>query len=363
MRTILLIAMMFGPLFGMPPLTAMPSYYKASVAMSRLDSEQLFAAYAKMTWMSNDEFELTEPDLRANNGQTPVPRNVRRFRFQANNARPVSVVSRAVVHPRPPKLALPDKLKNHPAFKDKRVELISQGNDLLILAETSQPSAKLEMGSGRDMDGDTRRVPKQAWLADANGDNLKPLFFSRFDYGYVWTPKANYIVVFGYCYGVHLGSGLYIIDVRRERIRTLLKEYAGHCEGGIGFSTSPDDEYIVFQGQSYAQVVVASLDGKKQMQTCENNEFVRTYAWTEDGQYLYLSCGLRGQDGSDSLRRLDTKTGQRKLLVDRTKVSFKAIRLAVSPDQKRVAFEWGSSNFVNMERFGYWIIDLQLAAF
>ena len=97
------------------------------------------------------------------------------------------------------------------------------------------------------------------------------------------------------------------------------------------------------------------------MGACEKDEFVRAYVWSDDGRYLYLSCGLRKQDGTDSLRRLDTRSGKRVLLVDRTKVTFKAIRLTVSPDQKRVAFEWGNGTFVNTEQFGYWVIDMQLA--
>ncbi|MBN2005672.1 MAG: hypothetical protein JXA21_20110 [Anaerolineae bacterium] len=198
---------------------------------------------------------------------------------------------------------------------------------------------------------------RQGWFVDLIGGKVRPAFYTTEIFDYVWSADGAYLAIFGgTCYGGYppdavLGLGLYGIAVKTLAVYTINPEYVGGCEGGVDLNFSPDGRHVI-----YPPGVVSSLDGKTPVRVCAEDEYSRSYTWTEDGRYVYVACGKE----SDTLRRYDAKTGDTLAVVDREEVFFRAIRIRISPNQNYMAFLWSTSTFVvpSPHDDGIWILDL-----
>jgi hypothetical protein len=223
-----------------------------------------------------------------------------------------------------------------------------------ILAQTSTPDASLpKMG---DDDPASEASLYQGWLVNVSRGEAHAIFYTAEIFGYLWAPDSRRLIVVGdTCYGggpdVVLGSGLYTIDVQNHTLHTISSDYVTGCEGSLGYAVAPDGQHVI-----YEPGIVSSMDGTHQVDVCGERESARSYTWSSDGQYAYAACAQE----TDTLRRYDTWAGKHAVVVDGRDVRFRAIRMALSPNQKHLAFIWGTSTFNPLQPYdeGIWILDL-----
>ncbi len=202
---------------------------------------------------------------------------------------------------------------------------------------------------------------RQGWLVNLVGGKARPAFYTTEIFDYEWSADGAYLtVVGGACYGgsppdVVLGGGIHSVAVQTLAVHTINADYTGRCEGGVDLEFSPDGQHVI-----YPPGIVSSLDAKTQDRVCTEDEYSRSYTWSDDGRYAYVACGKE----SDTLHRYDTATGENIIVVDREEVFFQAIRMRISPSQNYMAFRWSSSTFVTVSPYddGIWILDLSVVA-
>jgi Tol biopolymer transport system component len=127
----------------------------------------------------------------------------------------------------------------------------------------------------------------------------------------------------------------------------VLDETAVQCEGDPGITIAPGSRHLMYAS------VVYSMAGEQLVELCQEG-FARSAAWSQDGRYAYAACS---GEGSDTLRRYDTQTGQATSLTDPTAQTFRAIALIPSPDQNHILIVWGN-NHLSMVGYGVWLLDL-----
>ena len=229
------------------------------------------------------------------------------------------------------------------------------GGKGLALVETTSPTTVLKLG-----DWNPEPQPDtfyQGWIAYADGreprlifQTVEKLFLFR------WTPDSRYLVLNEFCYGgpgiLTEGIGLLAIDASSATTYVLSDSYSGACEGSVAYQIASDSQHLI-----YEPGIVTTLDGAVQVRVCGEQEWARSYTWSQDGRYAYLSCYV-SPDETDTLRRYDVLTGENRVLVPRDCLAFKSIDMAISPDQTHLAFSWGTSNFIPLERYGIWVVDL-----
>ena len=223
-----------------------------------------------------------------------------------------------------------------------------------ILAQTSTPDKSLPKIGNHEPTSNTPLY--QGWLVNVNSGEAQAIFYTAEIFGYLWSSDRQHLIVVGdTCYGggpdVILGSGLYTIDVRNRTLHTLSSDYVTGCEGSIGYAVAPDGQHVI-----YEPGVVSSMEGTNQIDVCGESESARSYTWSSDGRYAYVACA---QD-TDTLRRYDTQSRENPIVADRRDVHFKAIRMALSPNQTYLAFIWGTSTFNPVQPYdeGIWVLDL-----
>lgn len=230
----------------------------------------------------------------------------------------------------------------------------SDGSKSLVLVETTSPAPAPRLSN---WEGELERF-YQGWIIYANESTPRPLFYTGEDmFRFQWTPDDQYIIIDEYCYGggAVLTQGVGLMTVRADSLvtHTISSRYNGLCEGSISYRIAPDSQHLI-----YEPGIVATLNGVEQVRVCDEPERARSYTWSQDGRFVYVSCALSGGDG-DTLHRYDTWTGENHVLVNRNCLGFRAIEMTVSPDQTHVAFVWGNTNFMPVEPYGVWIIDLE----
>lgn len=229
------------------------------------------------------------------------------------------------------------------------------GRKALAITLMKQPTTNSRLGK--------RNIPPQdglyfeGWIVNVDEQKASALFYTPEDFAYYWFDNGQHILATSVCYGgrENAGHGSFAIDAQALMIHGLGDNYDGPCEGGVGPSTSPDSLHIIFQND---HGTVETITGTQRVHVCQQAEHPRSYGWSPDGRYVFVAC-TSSYDQPDELRRFDTQTNDIRSLTDRNKLRFKAIDLVVSPDQTRILFQWGTSNFGNDEPYGIWLLDLQ----
>ncbi len=235
-----------------------------------------------------------------------------------------------------------------------------------ILPTEMLESGKVMLDSTRP---ETTTIVIQTQEASATIELYKPESIGHGNYGKILALNGNifstapvgedvpyekadpYLFLFGYCYGGGTIPGLHVIDTARLLFYTVTPAYHGNCEGGNGFQFNPVNQYFM------ENITLINLPTGERVQVCGGNGFVRSYDWSgEGGRYLYMACG--GRSSSDQLRRYDIQTHEEVVLTDPNLITFKAVALDVSADQNHIAFIWNVSDFVPIEPYGVWVIDL-----
>jgi hypothetical protein len=186
---------------------------------------------------------------------------------------------------------------------------------------------------------------EQGWLLELATRRATPLYTSREFFVLQWIDN-DHLVGIGSCYGM-TSDGLFILDTRTSALYEM-NDYSTVCEGDPGIKIAPDTRHLTYAGFVY------SITGEQKAHICESG-YARNAAWSQDGRYAYAACS---SDGSDTLRRYDTRTGQVVSLTDPDKQTFRAIEFYPSPDQAHMLIVWGNSRLFNQEPFGVWLLDL-----
>lgn len=146
----------------------------------------------------------------------------------------------------------------------------------------------------------------QGWVGRADEDKLHPVFHTVEDFGYLWTPNSQYLIAVGdICYGggdpprSFVATGLFSIDVNTLTIHSIEPDYFTGCEGHIIYRIAPTGDYVIYEPGT-----LSSIDGSRKRQICDEDEYARSYTWSDDGQYAFVACG--SEDKSDTLYRYDT---------------------------------------------------------
>lgn len=199
----------------------------------------------------------------------------------------------------------------------------------------------------------------QGWLGRTDEDKLRSAFFTVEEFSYLWTPDSRYLIAVGdICYGCgdpprsFCATGLFSIDADTVTIHPIELDYFTGCEGDIVYDITPTGDYVL-----YEPGILSSIDGSQKTRICDEDEYARSYTWSDDGQYAYVACG--SEDKSDTLYRYDVRNETTQVLIDRDVLGFKAIEMKVSPNQKKLVFVWNTNNFYNLESYGLWIIDFE----
>jgi len=247
---------------------------------------------------------------------------------------------------------LPDipGLSDTPEFENIEWSIAPDGNKALVTAWLSKslaPTARLNLAN-EDTDDN---YYEQGWLVNLPERRATPLFYSTEFFLYTWADDSRHLVGIGSCYGM-VGSGLFTLDTQTSKVYTI-NDYDSRCEGGTGPLIAPGSGHMIYQSN---HGTVVTLDGTQRVSICDENEFPRSYTWSQDGRYAYFACS---GEVSDILRRYDTQTGQVISLTDPAQVTFKAMQLFLSPDQSRLMFIWGTNDFSNAEPCGIWLLDLK----
>ncbi len=224
---------------------------------------------------------------------------------------------------------------------------------LLIVAKTTAPDlATLLIG---DSQRSTSEIFYQGWLFDVAQNKAQPLFRTKSVWQYAWTVDSQHIIIDSHCYGVDLGTGLYVIDTPRLTLATIQSDQQDNCEGSIPYLASPNSHYLLTQDQHGTAI---HIDGRKAAQLCENNENARSYTWSTDSRFVYVACAAENAKG-DRLLRYDPQSAESIDLVDPDKMPLTATAIAVSPNQKSILFIWRRSEFYAGESNGVWLLSLK----
>ncbi len=198
----------------------------------------------------------------------------------------------------------------------------------------------------------------EGWLGRVEEEIPSSLFYTVEDFSYFWTGDSQYLIAVGdVCYGggnppqSFAATGLFSIDAQTLSLHPIAPDYVAGCEGSLGYRISPTSHHIL-----YEPGIVSSIDGKLQMRICPEGEYARSYTWSQHGRYAYVACGITGQ--SDVLHRYDVQTGNNQCLTHRDTIGFRAIEMAVSPNQTWLAFVWDTSPYMPREPYGIWRFDL-----
>lgn len=224
---------------------------------------------------------------------------------------------------------------NKPELRD----VIFDGNNIVIIPQAQELSSTLVF---------THTI----W----GGSVLQPDkdIFDENEHGYAFgfhRVNSRFLVIYSHCYGGITIRGLHVVNKRKMQFYTITDSYGGNCEGAsFPFGFSPDKQFLI-----YNTTIVTLMTGE-QVHICAEDDFVRSFAWSQDERYVYVACG--SQALSDQLYRYDTQTHEELLLTDRNRITFKAIQMNLAPDQTRIVFDWKDSNFVAREVYGAWMLDL-----
>ena len=260
---------------------------------------------------------------------------------ETNNRQSASIVSAAI-----DSFRIPGKILN---------SLVSPSEQkVLIITLTEQPTATLKLGN--------RNIPPlenlyfEGWVVDLVEQKMQVLFYTPEDFAYSWVDDNQQVMATSFCYGgaENADQGSFTINTQTLKISGLGDNYGGPCEGGIGPEISPDSLHIIFQND---HGTIETMMGTQRVHVCQS-DYPRSYGWSPDSRYVFVACAI-SFDQPDELRRYDTQTGKISILTDRNKIPFKAIDLVVSPDQTRILFQWGTSDFGNDEPYGIWLLDIR----
>lgn len=224
----------------------------------------------------------------------------------------------------------------------------------LVITTIKQPTTKSKLGKQNIPARDGMYY--QGWIVNVDEQKASALFYTPEEFFYYWMDNGQYIMATSPCYGgdENASQGSFAIDAKALKMYGLGDHYGGPCEGGVGPSVSPDSLHIIFQND---HGTVETITGEQRVHICQESEYPRSYGWSSDGRYVFVAC-TASYEQPDELRRYDTQTRRISTLTDRNKLRFKAIDLAVSPDQSRILLRWGTSNFGNNEPYGIWLLDI-----
>jgi hypothetical protein len=200
----------------------------------------------------------------------------------------------------------------------------------------------------------------QIWLIDTVNKTKKALAYTVLEYNFDLTPDQRYLLLsqVGMGGAREPGSGFFSIDLKEKKVYPMIIEgYEGVSEFVSDYVISPNSQYLITNLDNF-RGTVWRIDGSQKYAVCEKDGWPRTYTWSKDGRYVYVTCTSGDGSSSDSLRVFDTVIQKMTVLTDGKKLPFKAIALEPSPDQKKILFRWGNSFVWNTEDYGYWIIDL-----
>jgi hypothetical protein len=230
-------------------------------------------------------------------------------------------------------------------------EVSSDRTYSLLFVEVLSSTLPL-LGKTTDLDLGANPSLVEGWVIKHETGDLYPIFATQLGYAYSFLPGNHHIVVQSDCYGANLGSGLHIINIENRSLLTLAEYYGGLCEGAFGLAISPDSQYLI-----HSKGTVVSVDGELKGQLCTEEQFPRSWAWSSNSQRVYGDCD---QDKQDFIWQYDIETGRKVLLNDLIipPVSLKARAMAVSPDEKWLAFTWGASDFFEQDEYGVWLLRL-----
>lgn len=238
-----------------------------------------------------------------------------------------------------------DEIKNRKEFTGELTEqLVSpDGNWSLITEKVVTPTTSNLLG---DANADMIGIGvHQLWIANNTSKELHLLFFTKELFDYTWTPDSKYLVAWSSCFGA---QGFYTIDPFAAKTYTLDTKNQ-ICEDGFSLLIAPDSKHILYENG-----IVSDLTGSNQTHICGDKNYTHSYVWSQDGRYAYVVCSDKT---SDTLRRYDTQTKKNELIIGDQNLIFRALRPAVSPNQKHFAFAWEDS-FMHPDYRGIWVIDL-----
>ena len=209
------------------------------------------------------------------------------------------------------------------------------------------------LGNVTEVNAEANLPIREGWVINHETGDLSPIFATQLGYYYSFLPGNQSIVIQSACYGANLGSGLHIINVENRSLLKLAENYSGLCEGNNGLSSSPNGQYLI-----YGKGIVISVEGEFKDQICTDEQFPRSWAWSSNNQHIYIDC-YHGEQ--DFIWQYDIDTQMKVLLNELagTSISFKARSMAVSPDEKWLAFIWGASDLFPIEEYGVWLLRLE----
>ena len=115
---------------------------------------------------------------------------------------------------------------------------------------------------------------------------------------------------------------------------------------------SPNGEYLI-----YDKGTIVNIDGNTVGKICTEEQHPRSWIWSSDSKRVYVACS---EDEYDLIWQYDIETGNKVLLNDliNSPASIKARKMDVSPDEKWLAFVWGTSNLFSLDEYGVWVLEL-----
>jgi hypothetical protein len=191
---------------------------------------------------------------------------------------------------------------------------------------------------------------QEAWLIDLSEGLARPLVASRYRYFFQWTGDGRYLLAEGSCYGDGFGMGVHAIDTEAWSVQTLVTDHSAHCEGSVGYVTSPSGHALLHKGTLFA------FDGKPSIPICDQNEKGLSHTWSDDSQRAYVACSREEQPVT--LRRYDEITGKQLTLMDSSQVPLNIREMVISPDERYLVFTWGRNSFNLEDERGVWLLKL-----
>lgn len=330
------------------PVNGMPEYYRPHPSIVRVGENNWL--FPNAHWINNNRFQLATLDY-TDDGFTC---NGEVWNIDSNTGQPVLVQANV------------SNLKacNWPRHANADTDWFSG-----LFGEFNQPGINVAPDGRRalafawiEVDGETPpgtasggillsdeimdyTYYEQGWLLDLETRQASPLYTSREFFGFYWADDSRHLVGIGSCYGM-VGYGMFILDTETDQVR-ILDNSAMLCEGDPGIDIAPGSGHLIYAG------IVYSMAGEQLVDLCPDG-FAHSAAWSQDGRYAYAACS---GDGSDTLRRYDTQTGQVVSLTDPAAQTFRAINLFPSPDQYHMLIVWGDS-ILSPTRYGVWLLDI-----
>jgi hypothetical protein len=198
----------------------------------------------------------------------------------------------------------------------------------------------------------------EGWLFSQQTQQKRLLFATDAQFTILWANDSQHIVFYAPCYGGFVGSGLFSLNIKHNQGAVLSDDFVGPCEGQAPVLLQPGYEgRYLFAGNLY------SLAGHETVQNlCGVEKQIRSAVFSETGKALYLAC-FPAQDRSqpDEIMRYDLTNHQRTTLLTFQDTAIQVVQMAVSPDERFLAFMWGSGRLGDVGN-GVWVVAFDAIA-